>query len=73
MTDLSHLNALQTSLSHENARVEAAKTEKERAWRLHNVMMITREIEAEHKFLGISPLSLEDILMTDDELLAALA
>lgn len=72
MTNLSHLDALQLSLSHEKARVEAAKSDRERTWRSHNVMMIEREIAGEYKFLGIAPVTLDDIL-SDDDLLAELA
>lgn len=71
MTDMSHLYAIQDRLFHEKARVVEAKTGADREWRLHNVAMIEREEAAEYKFLGIEPVTLDDIL-SDDELLAEL-
>lgn len=73
MTDMSHLYAIQDRLFHERARVVEAKTDADREWRLHNVAMIEREEAAEYKFLGIEPMTLDEIMMSDDELLAALA
>lgn len=69
LTDFSHLNAIESRLAHERARVIEAKTEQERAWREHNVQMIERERVAELNFLG-GPVTLDDI--SDDELLALL-
>lgn len=84
MTDMSHLNALELSLSHESARIGALQSSlpfgkysdkilrAEISWREHNCRMIEKEIAAEYKFLGISaPSTLDDI--SDDELLAMLA
>lgn len=74
MTDFSHLDAIDERLSHERARVLAAKTDKEREWREHNVRQIEKERASEIAFLeksGVMFPSLEEIL-SDDELLAAL-
>lgn len=84
MAGFSHLDAIDQRLSHERARVAAAKPGKERDWREHNVRMIEREREAEIAFLAARGVTLpagptlDEILsdplisMTDDELLAAL-
>lgn len=78
MTSLSHLDAIELRLSHERARVVAATPGKDRDWREHNVRMIERERDAEIKFLAArgatvtAPMTLEEILLTDDELLTAL-
>ena len=71
-TDLSHLNALQVGLSHERSRLAAAKSDGERQLRAVWVAQYERQISAEYAFLGIAPPSLDEILMSDDELLAAL-
>jgi hypothetical protein len=65
MTDFSHLDALQSRLLNERARLNKATTRKEREMRAAWVMQCEKEIESEYKFLGITP-------MTDDELLAEL-
>jgi hypothetical protein len=65
MTDLSHLNAIDSRLSHERARVLEAKTPAERDWRQHNVRMIERERAQELKFLGPS---VADLVALDDSL-----
>ena len=72
MTDLSHLNAIESRLAHERARVRAARTPAEREWRQHNVRMIERERTHELDFLG-GPVTatLDDI--SDDDLLALLS
>ena len=72
MPDTSHLNALELRLSHERVRLANARTPGESAMRAVWIAGIEREIAAEYKFLGITPLSLDDILMSDDELLAQL-
>ena len=72
MTDLSHLDALQSRLGREKARLAAATTETEKNFRTREITACEKEIAAEYKFLGIAPLSLDDVLMSDDELLAAL-
>lgn len=47
-----HLDAIDLRLSHERARVAAAKPGKDREWREHNVRQIEREREAEIAFLA---------------------
>lgn len=72
MTDFSHLNAIQDRIFREEQRLRAAKTDNERAYREHEIMMAKREEAAEYKFLGIEPqpldenMSLEDILAEID-------
>ena len=72
MTDLSHLDALQSRLVREQNRLASAKTSNEKNFRAREIAACEKEIANEYKFLGISPLSIDDILMSDDELLAAL-
>lgn len=78
--DLSHLDALQARLGREKARLAAAqaarpsrRTANEIAFRQREIAACEREIAGEYKFLGIQPLTLEEIMMSDDELLAALS
>lgn len=78
--DLSHLDALQARLGHEKARLNAAlaarpsrRSANEIAFRQREIAACEKEIEGEYKFLGIKPLTLDEILMSDDELLAELA
>lgn len=68
--DFSHLNALQTRLSNEKARLAAAKTAKEIEARTAIVASCEREIAGEYKFLGIEPVKVDDI--SDDDLFAEL-
>jgi hypothetical protein len=72
MTDFSHLDALQGRLAREQDRLANAKTENERNFRTREIAACEKEIANEYRFLGIEPLSLDDILLSDDELLAAL-
>ena len=72
MTDFSHLNAIESRISREKARLAAASTENERDFRAREIKAAEKELAAEYKFLGISPLSLDEIIMSDDELLAEL-
>lgn len=77
MENLDHLHAIELRLSHERARVDAAKNDKEREWRAHNVRMIERERENEIAFLAARGVTVEeapslDDIMSDDELLALL-
>ena len=72
MTDLSHLDALQSRLGREKNRLANATNAKEKAFRAREIVSCEKEIAAEYKFLGILPLTLDEILMSDDELLAAL-
>lgn len=66
MTDYSHLDALQTGLSHERERLANAKSDQEREMRSVWVQGYEKQIANEKKFLGI------DDTMSDDELLAEL-
>jgi len=68
-TDTSHLVALHESLARENARLDAATTPKETAFRRHCIAMKKREIASEFAFLGMNAILPE---MSDDDLLAAL-
>ena len=71
-TDFSHLDALQGRLVREQGRLANAQTENEKNFRLREIAACEREIANEYKFLGIEPMSLDDILLSDDELLAEL-
>lgn len=76
MADLTHLNALETRLSNERnylAREENTLNRKGIAIRKIWISQIQKEIAAEYKFLGIAPLTIDEITMSDDELLAELA
>lgn len=70
--DFSHLDALQSRLAREKCRLASAKTENEKNFRIREIASCEREIANEYKFLGIEPLSIDDILMSDDELLREL-
>lgn len=72
MTDFSHLDALQSRLAREQGRLANAKNENERSFRIREIASCEREIADEYKFLGIEPVSLDDIIMSDDELLREL-
>jgi hypothetical protein len=72
MTDLSHLDALVSRLVREKARLVAATTESEVAFRIREIAACEKEIAAEYKFLGIAPLTIDEILMSDDDLLREL-
>lgn len=77
MIDFSHLNALQSRLFREQTRLNCAKNEDEKNFRLREIASCEKEIAGEYKFLGIQPVSLDDILsdpliMSDDEILAKL-
>lgn len=67
MVDLTHLDALRLRLSHERARLAAAKKPSEQEIRSVWVAGIEKEIAAELKFLGIEDQPLPDV--SDDELL----
>lgn len=66
----SHLNALETRLSHERGYLAAAKTDGERALRTVWIAQIEKEIANEHAFLGLTTSPAAEL--TDDELLAEL-
>ena len=70
--NLDHLEALQARLSREKSRLADASTANEIAFRTREIAACEREIAGEYKFLGIAPLTLDEILMSDDELLAEL-
>lgn len=70
--DFSHLDALMDRLLREKGRLADAKTAKEVAFREREIKACEKEIAGEYKFLGIAPLTLDEILMSDDELLAEL-
>lgn len=72
MTDFSHLDALQGRLAREQDRLANARNENERNFRIREIASCEREIANEYKFLGIEPVSIDDILMSDDELLREL-
>jgi len=70
--DTSHLAALTESLWREKSRLSAARNENERRFRAAQVSGKEKEIAAEMKFLGMGTLSLDEILISDDELFAEL-
>jgi hypothetical protein len=74
MTDFAHLDALQQSLYREEARLDAAKTEREKAFRIRCIASKRKEIafEKEHLKSIESDAFAEIEEMTDDELLAEL-
>lgn len=72
MKDLSHLDAIIQRLSREQGRLDNAKTTDEREMRTVWLAGIKKEMASEYKFLGIKPLTMEQILMSDDELLTQL-
>jgi predicted kinase len=69
--DRSHLDALETRLSHEREYLRAAKTDQERDLRKVWISQLQKEIADERKHIGLTD---EDPLpeMSDDELLAEL-
>jgi hypothetical protein len=69
--DTAHLAALHAGLSHEKARLVAARTLGERGLRAVWVSQCEKQIEAERRFLGLSD-DLAGEALTDDELLTAL-
>lgn len=79
MIDFSHLDALQSRLSREKARLAVAQNmrwskrrDNEIAFRQREIAACEKEIAGEYQFLGLEPPSLDEILMSDDELLAEL-
>jgi hypothetical protein len=74
MSDFDHLDAIDDRLSHERARVEQARTKRDRDWCEHNVRMIEQERDSEIAFLKRSSVKFPTIgeIMSDDELLAEL-
>jgi hypothetical protein len=72
MTDFSHLNAIEGRIYREKARLMAATTENDRAFREREIKAAEKELATEYRFLGISPVSLDKITLSHDELLAEL-
>lgn len=76
MNELSHYHAIEARLNREKTRLFHSTNENERVFREHQVKMAQKELDGEIKFLakkGISiPSSLDEIMMSDDELLAEL-
>ena len=70
MTDYSHLNALELSLSHERERLRLARSPLEVEYREIWVRQYEREIASERELLGLPPES--DAPMSLDEILAEL-
>lgn len=73
MTDFSHLDALQGRLAREQNRLASAKTENDKTFRIREIAACEKEIAEEYKFLGIKQVVLDDIVLSDDELLAELS
>lgn len=71
MNAFEHLDALKARLFRERSRLSKAATENEKTFRLREIASCEKEIAAEYKFLGIKPVSLDDIL--DDELISELS
>jgi hypothetical protein len=73
---LSHYRAIEARLNREKNRLFHATTENERMFREYEVKMAQKELDGEVKFLakrGITiPQSLDEIIMSDDELFAEL-
>jgi hypothetical protein len=67
---MTHLDTLRLHLSHERARLAAAKSDKERAIRQVWADQLAREVAAEERFIGAAPCRADD--MTDDDLPAEL-
>ena len=68
---MTHLDHLEIRLMNESRRLNAATCPHEIEMRKVWVAGCEKEIAAEHKFMGTTPITLDDIL-TDDELLAEL-
>lgn len=69
--DFTHLNALQHSLHNEKQRLANAVDSKEIELRKVWVSQLEKEISREYDFLGID--QVEEIEMSDDDLLAQLS
>ena len=68
---MTHLDHLEIRLMNETSRLNAATCPNEIKLRKVWVLGAEKEIAAEHKFLGTTPITLDDIL-SDDDLLAEL-
>ncbi len=77
MNELSHYCAIEARLNREKIRLFHATTENERMFREHEIKINQKELDSEIKFLakkGISiPSCLDEVMMSDDELLAELS
>ena len=69
--DFIHLDALYARLNREQARLRAATTSRDVAFRASQIASCNREIVDEYKFLGIEAPVTADL--SDDELMAELA
>jgi hypothetical protein len=69
MTDYSHLDALELSLSHERERLRLARSPLEIEYREIWVRQYKREIASERELLGLPP---TDSIMALDDILAEL-
>ena len=75
MYNTDHYNALYQSLINEKQRLAEAMTEKDKAFRLHNIQMIEKELKQEEIFLaskGVSVYNDPTNEMTDDDILSEL-
>ena len=72
MTDTSHLVAIYERLERERARLKAATTSREAEFRAVQITQAEKEIEAEYKFLGMTPTA-ELPEMSADDLMAELS
>lgn len=75
MYNTDHYNALYHSLINEKQRLAEAMTEKDKAFRLHNVSMIEKELKQEEIFLASKGVYVYNDLtnqMTDDDILSEL-
>lgn len=70
--DRSHLNALETHLSHERTRLANAKSEYEKRMRAVWLAQLEKEIAGEKVFLGIEETEEAPLNLSDAELLAQL-
>jgi len=71
MTDTSHLVAIYERLQREKARLSAATTSCEVDFRSREVKAAEKELEAEYRFLGMTPTAMLDEI-SDDDLLSEL-
>ena len=75
MYNTDHYSALYQSLVNERQRLAEAETEKDKAFRLHNIQMIEKELKQEELFLaskGVSVYNEPTDQMTDDDILSEL-
>ena len=70
--DRSHLNTLETHLSHERSRLANAKTVEEKAMRCVWVVQLEKEIAGEKNLLGVESEAESTENLTNDQLLSQL-